>query len=232
MADIELRSEPATENLTAAAVVSSAQSGDSKKIAPPAHPQKDQIIDLTSKLAADGRLRGTCRRATGRCCDWDTQPTEPRTIPARRWAAVMNATNSAKEPLDKHFAGFLEKLIADVGPLAGKDAGRHAHRQLGSRRAKLDAQISRGIQTRRGYDPLPYLPALAGHVVESPEISERFLWDYRRTIADLIADNHFSHLRELAQKHGMGLSVEAYGTAISTIFNAPRGPIFPWPNSG
>ncbi len=40
----------------------------------------------------------------------------------------------------------------------------------------------------RGYDPIPWMPVLTGHVVESAEASDRFLWDFRKTIADLIAD--------------------------------------------
>lgn len=32
------------------------------------------------------------------------------------------------------------------------------------------------FQRRCGYDPLPYLPAVLGRIVDSPEISSRFLW--------------------------------------------------------
>ena len=42
----------------------------------------------------------------------------------------------------------------------------------------------------RGYDARAWLPALAGYVVSSPEASDRFLFDYRRTIADLYASEH------------------------------------------
>jgi hypothetical protein len=66
------------------------------------------------------------------------------------------------------------------------------------------------FRRRRGYDPLPYLPAMLGHVVESLEISERFLWDLRQTVNELIVENHAAHLRELAHRHGFGLSIEPY----------------------
>ena len=42
---------------------------------------------------------------------------------------------------------------------------------------------------RRGYDPTPFLPALTGRVVESAEASDRFLWDFRQTIAELLAES-------------------------------------------
>ena len=41
---------------------------------------------------------------------------------------------------------------------------------------------------RRGYDMQPWLPVLAGRVVESAEASDRFLWDFRKTLGDLIAE--------------------------------------------
>src|SRR5260370_17219702 len=66
------------------------------------------------------------------------------------------------------------------------------------------------FENQRGYDPLPYLPAVSGRYVAGPEESERFLWDMRRTIADLVADNYAGHLAELAHKSGLELSMEAY----------------------
>jgi (4-O-methyl)-D-glucuronate---lignin esterase len=42
------------------------------------------------------------------------------------------------------------------------------------------------FQKRLGYDSTPYLPVLTGRIVESAEVSDRFLWDFRRTIADLL----------------------------------------------
>ena len=51
------------------------------------------------------------------------------------------------------------------------------------------------FQKRRGYDLLPLLPVLTGRVVDSLEVSERFLWDLRQTISDLVVENYAGHLR-------------------------------------
>ncbi len=56
----------------------------------------------------------------------------------------------------------------------------------------------------RGYDPLPWMPVLAGQVVESAEASDRFLWDFRKTIADLIANEHYGQLEATLHERGMG----------------------------
>jgi hypothetical protein len=56
----------------------------------------------------------------------------------------------------------------------------------------------------RGYDPTPWLPVLTGRVVESAEASDRFLWDFRKTIADLIAAEHYEQLEQVLHERGMG----------------------------
>src|SRR5262249_61326064 len=72
------------------------------------------------------------------------------------------------------------------------------------------------FRPRRGYDPAPYLPVLTGRVVESADASERFLWDFRRTIADLLAENHYKAATDYFHKRGVGLYAEAMGTGLPT----------------
>src|SRR5262249_9323444 len=67
------------------------------------------------------------------------------------------------------------------------------------------------FQHQHGYDPLPWLPAFTSRIVGSLDQSERFLWDVRRSIANLLADNYAGCLAELAHKHHLQLSIEAYG---------------------
>ena len=55
----------------------------------------------------------------------------------------------------------------------------------------------------RGYDPIPWMPVLAGQVVDSAEASDRFLWDFRKTIADLIANEHYGQLEDTLHAWGM-----------------------------
>ena len=72
---------------------------------------------------------------------------------------------------------------------------------------------------RRGYDMKPWLPALAGHVVESAEASDRFLWDFRKTIGDLTAEIPLrpAHRHPEGARHGAA-------TANRTNRAAPSSP--------
>jgi len=73
------------------------------------------------------------------------------------------------------------------------------------------------FRKRRGYDLQPWLPALTGRVIRSEEETERFLWDYRRTLADLLAENHYGTFQKRAHEKGMGLMSEATGIGMPTV---------------
>ncbi len=73
------------------------------------------------------------------------------------------------------------------------------------------------FRRRRGYDLQPWLPALTGRVVRDLDATQRFLWDYRRTLADLVAENHYGVFQAQAHAHHMGLTSEAPGVARPTV---------------
>lgn len=63
----------------------------------------------------------------------------------------------------------------------------------------------------RGYDITPYMPVLAGRIVGNGDLSNRFLEDYRKTIGDCIAENHYREFSNLAHKYGLGFHPESGG---------------------
>jgi hypothetical protein len=67
------------------------------------------------------------------------------------------------------------------------------------------------FKRRRGYDPLPYLPIVAGRILGCRETSDRFLFDLRRTVADLIAENYYDRFADYARRSGLGTHPEAGG---------------------
>jgi hypothetical protein len=64
---------------------------------------------------------------------------------------------------------------------------------------------------RRGYSIYPYLAVISGELVENTDITYRFLWDFRRTISDLIAENYYGELAKLCHQDGLRLESEASG---------------------
>ena len=63
----------------------------------------------------------------------------------------------------------------------------------------------------RGYDMLPFMPVLEGRVVENQEVTNRFLYDFRKTVGDCIAKYHYQLFADLAHRYGMGIHPESGG---------------------
>ncbi|MBO9621101.1 MAG: glycoside hydrolase family 2 [Niabella sp.] len=63
----------------------------------------------------------------------------------------------------------------------------------------------------RGYDIRPFMPVLAGYVVESQQVTNRFLYDFRKTVGDCVLQNHYQLLYNTAHKNDMGIHPESGG---------------------
>jgi hypothetical protein len=70
---------------------------------------------------------------------------------------------------------------------------------------------------RRGYNPLPYLSAVTGEIVENREISNRFLYDFRKTIGDCIADRMYAEFAKAAHERGLFVHPESGGPHAAPI---------------
>jgi hypothetical protein len=65
---------------------------------------------------------------------------------------------------------------------------------------------------RRSYDLVTWLPAMARRIVDGRQATNRFLWDYRATVADLLAA-YYGRLQERAHEMNGGIASESgYGT--------------------
>ncbi len=113
------------------------------------------------------------------------------------------------------FEGLMGKLIADNKPLVGQGkvlVSTHIDSwEVGSQ--NWTPKMRDEFQARRGYDLWKFLPAYTGRIVDSVEITERFLWDLRQTVSDLVVENYAGEFRRLAKKNGLRLSIEAYDSA-------------------
>jgi hypothetical protein len=67
------------------------------------------------------------------------------------------------------------------------------------------------FRKRRGYDPVPWLPVVAGRIVGDHDRSIRFLADLRRTVADLVVSNHYDVFAARAAEYGLGVQAESGG---------------------
>ena len=62
-----------------------------------------------------------------------------------------------------------------------------------------------------GYDPVAWLPALSGWTVKDQDTSARFVYDYKKTVSDLLIFSHYTTGSEVCAKFGLKLAGEAGG---------------------
>ncbi|MGC8553474.1 MAG: glycosyl hydrolase [Phycisphaerae bacterium] len=108
------------------------------------------------------------------------------------------------------FEMLMGRLIDKVGPLAGGTlVSTHIDSwEIGSQNWTRDFPSQ--FKRLRGYDMAPYLPAMTGQVIDSMEVTQRFLWDVRKTISQLLIENYSTAMRDAAAKYGLRLSIEGY----------------------
>lgn len=111
----------------------------------------------------------------------------------------------------RYWNAVVEPLIADAGPLAGTTL-KYLHTDSWEVEvANWTPTLRAEFRQRRGYDLLPWLPVVAGRIVNSREESDRFLNDFRRTFGDLAIDHHYRLFREFAHRHGLLIHPESGG---------------------
>jgi hypothetical protein len=187
-------------------------------VAPADAIQKADVIDLTSRLHADGTL------------DWT--PPAGRWIVLRLGYSLLGITNHPASPeatgpeVDKlsrtyvknYFDNYLDQYKDATAGLMGKRGLRFVVTdswEAGSQ--NWTDEVMQEFARRRGYDMHPWLPVLAGHVVESSEASDRFLYDFRRTLSDLVAEYHYDQLTTLLHARGMGRYSESHESGRALI---------------
>ena len=173
----------------------------------------DRIVNLTARLSADGRLAWDVPEGNWTILRFCRTSTGANTRPASASSLGLECDKLDPAALDAHFDAFIGALLREIGPRKqSADAGWNMLHidswEMGS--ANWTGRFGDEFRRRRGYDPVPYLPAVTGRVVDSLEVSERFLWDLRQTAQELTIENHAQHLKELGRRHGFGLSIEPY----------------------
>ncbi|HET7624130.1 MAG TPA: glycosyl hydrolase [Verrucomicrobiae bacterium] len=178
--------------------------------------EKD-VVDLTDKLSANGRLKWSVPPGNWTILRLGYTPIGVKNHPAPKEGEGLECDKLSKSALDVHWNGFMQKVLDDVGPLAGKTLNCSLIDSYEVGNQDWTADFRREFEKRRGYDPLKFLPTFTHRVVDSSEVTERFLWDMRRTVADLFADNYFGHFTELCHQHGLMSAIEPYSGPFESL---------------
>ncbi len=172
------------------------------------------VTDLSAHMDAEGRLVWDVPAGSWTILRIGHTGTGAQNAPAPATGRGWECDKLSKEGIEASFNGMMALLAADTGVTTQRAPGGLVATHIDSWEngsQNWTAKMRDEFQSRRGYDMTPYLPVFTGRVVGSLEASERFLWDVRRTISELVVENYAGHFHRLANAHGMRFTVEAYG---------------------
>lgn len=167
-------------------------------------PSPQEVIDLTDKLQPDGSLQWKAPKGKWRIIRFGYSLTGKRNHPASPEATGLEIDKLDKEAWKRYFTHYLDMYKKAANGLMGEKGIQYMVTDSYEAGASTwTANIPAEFKKRRGYDLKPWMPVLAGHILESAEASERFLWDWRKTISELTTEN-YDLLTEILQKdYGM-----------------------------
>jgi hypothetical protein len=173
--------------------------------------QPQKILDLTDRLQPDGSLNWQVPAGDWTVMRFAACSTGQTTRPAPRPGHGFEVDKFDAGAYTHHFDQFHRKLLDKVGPRSKGKGWTAIHLdswEMGSQ--NWTADFRQAFVAQCGYDPLPFYPAYAGKIVESREVTERFLWDLRRVAQELVLNEYIGTIKKLAHENGFDYTSQGY----------------------
>jgi len=165
---------------------------------------KADVIDLTAQMQPDGTLNWTPPPGNWGVLRLGYSLLGAFNRPAPPEATGLEADKLSKEHMTAYYTYYLGQLKDAAGAAMGQRGLQYIlNDSWEAGQANWTDNMMELFAEHRSYDMTPWLPVLVGHVVESSEASDRFLWDFRTTIAELTAENNYDLLGTMAKELGM-----------------------------
>jgi len=173
--------------------------------------RKADVIDLTAKMRTDGALRWTPPAGRWAILRFGYSLTGARNSPASPEATGLEVDKLSRPHVKAYFDNYLNQYKDTLGDLMGKRGLQYVITDSWEAGvANWTDDMFAEFKKRRGYDMRPWLPVLAGRLVDSAESSDRFLWDFRTTLGEMTAEYHYDQLTTLLHARGMGRYTESH----------------------
>jgi len=178
------------------------------------------VIDLTFNMSPDGTLNWKVPEGNWTILRFGYSLTGAKNRPAVAAGLGYEVDKLSRE----HTVAYLNKYIGpikkELGPLYGKSLQYVLLDSWEAGMQNWTDNMLEEFRNRRGYALIPFLPCLAGRVTGNSDISDRILWDFRRTLADMFAENFYAVATEFFNKQGIKTYGEASGVSLEILEDA------------
>ena len=176
------------------------------KVTPADVIQESDVVNLTDKMRPDGTLDWTPPPGNWVVLRFGYSLLGITNHPATAEATGLEVDKLNRAYVKNYMNNYLDSYKDTVGAsMMGKRGIKYVITDSWEAGAQnwTDDMIAE-FKKRRGYDPTPWMPVLTGQIVGSSAQSDQFLWDFRKTIADLTADEHYGQVEASLKARGMG----------------------------
>ncbi len=172
---------------------------------------KEDIVDLTTKMNDEGKLEWQVPEG-----EWSVLRIGYTCTDAHVSTSSGDWQGNVLDYMSKEAFDFYWKDVVDpIFEAAGDHVGTTlTHMETDSWECdgmNWTDKFAEEFTRYRGYNIKDYLPIVAGYVIEDIEASNAFLADFRKTLGDLVAYNHYARFQEYAHQHNMGIQPESAG---------------------
>jgi hypothetical protein len=172
---------------------------------------KYQVINLTDAMMEDGRLNWTPPEGKWNILRIGYSLTGHRNSPASPEATGLEVDKLNPDFVRSYFNNYLDQYQDATDGLMGERGLQYVITdswEAGT--ANWTNYMIEEFNQRNRYDIIPWLPVLTGKIVESSEASDKFLWDFRNTLEEMVTQYHYDELTSILKQRGMGRYTESH----------------------
>lgn len=192
----------------------------------------DEVQDITALMQSNGQLNWSVPVGT-----WRIVRLGYSLLGKTNHPATAEATGLEVDKLDAAAVRrYMESYLRNYRDAVGEDLiGKRGISAIVTDSTEVGAMnwtpdMLTQFQRLRGYNALPWLPVLTGAIIGSREQSDKFLYDFRRTIAELHASEHYGTVARVAHERGMkvyGESLEGWRPSLGDDLGMRRFADYP-----
>lgn len=168
-----------------------------------AFPSAENVVDVT-EYYQNGKLTWNAPAGNWKIIRYGWSLTGKQNHPAPLEATGLEVDKLDPEAWTRYFHTYLDMYKDAADGMIGQRGVQYV--LTDSYEAECEtwtpAMFSE-FQNRRGYDLRKWLPVLSGEIIGSPQQSDAFLFDWRATIGELIADNYTLLSKIAKEDYGM-----------------------------
>ena len=161
-----------------------------------------ETIDLTAQCA-NGVLTWNVPAGNWRIYRFGASLTGKQNHPAPPEATGLEVDKLDEAAWMDYFRQYMDMYKEAAGGMVGQHGIQYILTDsYEAEQMTWTPEIAAKFTERRGYNPVPWYPALTGEIIQSAEKTEKFLFDWRETIGEMFAAN-YDRINVIAKEYGM-----------------------------